>query len=61
MPAKSSKQYGFMQGILHGSITGGKSAPSRSVAREFVDATPAKKRHKFAEVLAGKKKKRKGD
>ena len=55
MPAKSAKQYGFMQGIAHGSITG-KAGPSRTTAREFVDATPAKKKHKFAKALMSKKK-----
>ena len=53
MPAVSAKQYGLMQGIAHGSITG-KSGPSKSVAREFVNATPAKKRRKFAKSLAKK-------
>ena len=55
MPAKSARQYGYMQGILHHSITGGKSG---SAAKEFVDATPAKKRHTFSKTLAGKRKKK---
>ena len=55
MPAVSSKQYGLMQGVAHGSITG-KSGPSKSVAREFINATPAKKRRKFAKSLAKKDK-----
>lgn len=53
MPAKSAKQYGKMQSVLHGSVVGS-SGPSRAVAREFVDATPAKKRKKFAKALANK-------
>ena len=52
MPAKSAKQYG----IAHGSITG-KAGPSRAVAKEFVNATPAKKKHKFAKALMSKRKK----
>ena len=55
MPAVSSKQYGLMQGVAHGSITG-KSGPSRAVAREFINATPAKKRRKFAKALTKKDK-----
>jgi hypothetical protein len=55
MPAKSAKQYGLMQGIAHGSITG-KAGPSRAVAQEFVNATPAKKKHKFAKALMSKRK-----
>ena len=54
MPAKSAKQYGLMQGIAHGSITG-KSGPSRAVAREFVDKTPSKKRKAFSRALLNKK------
>lgn len=57
MPAKSAKQYGLMQGVLHGSITGS-SAPTRAVAKEFVNATPAKKRSKFAHALMHKKDKK---
>lgn len=57
MPAKSAKQYGLMQGIAHGSITG-KAGPSRAVAKEFVNATPAKKKHKFAKALISKRKRK---
>jgi hypothetical protein len=56
MPAKSAKQYGLMQGVAHGSITG--SGIPHSVAREFVDKTPAKKRSTFAKALRSKKKKK---
>jgi len=54
MPAKSASQYGLMQAVSHGNaaITGG---PSRAVAKEFVAKTPAKKRKKFAEILAKKR------
>jgi hypothetical protein len=55
MPAVSPKQYGLMQGIAHGSITGGFNSPTKAVAKEFVAKTPAKKRRKFAQVLANKK------
>jgi hypothetical protein len=57
MPVKSRAQYGLMQGIAHSSITGG-AGPSKAVAREFIDATPAKKRHKFAKALVSKRKKK---
>ena len=55
MPAKSAKQYGYMQAKLHGSITGG-SGPSRAVAREFVDAHPSQKTSTHSLVLRKKKK-----
>lgn len=60
MPAKSSKQYGLMQGVLHGSITG-KSLPSKAVAREFVEKTPAKKRRAFTKALMHKRGKKETD
>ncbi len=53
MPAKSARQYGLMQAALHGSITG-KAGPSRAVAKEFIDATPAKKRSAFSRALRKK-------
>jgi hypothetical protein len=58
MPAKSAKQYGLMQSRLHASVMGksGGSGPTRATAREFVDATPSKKRSKFAKSLRSKKK-----
>jgi len=55
MPAKSAKQYGFMQARANNlpdkAITGG-SGLSASVAKEFVAKTPTKKRKKFAQILA---------
>lgn len=55
MPAKSGKQYRFMQGIAHGNISsiGG---PSREVAKEFVDKTPLDKQKKFGSKFMKKKK-----
>jgi hypothetical protein len=50
MPTKSPKQYGLMQGVMHGSITG-KGLPSPAVAKEFIDKTPKQKRSKFASAL----------
>ena len=46
MPAKSAKQYKFMQMMANGgkSFDGG---PSPKVAKEFVDKTPSKKRSMF--------------
>ena len=49
MPVVSPKQYRFMQGVAHGSIKG--AGPSKEVAEEFIHATPAKKRKKFAKAL----------
>jgi hypothetical protein len=54
MPAKSSKQYGLMAGVMSGSIKG--SGVPKSVAEEFVHATPSKKRKAFAKHLRSKKK-----
>lgn len=49
MPAKSGKQYRFMQMIAHGGKPSGiDTAPSKKVAREFIDKTPAKNRKKWA-------------
>lgn len=46
----------MMQAVLHKghdkSILG--NGPSKSVAKEFVAKTPAKKRKKFAEILRNK-------
>jgi hypothetical protein len=58
MPAKSGKQYRFMSGIMAGSIKPG-NGPSKAVAREFVEKTPAKKRSEFARHMrsSGRKKK----
>jgi len=55
MPAKSDKQYGLMAGVMAGSIKG-KGLPSKAVAKEFVHATPAKKRSAFAKHLKQSKK-----
>jgi len=55
MPAKSAAQYRLMAGIAHGMKPYSKNAPSASVAKEFVDKTPAKMRSSFSK---GKKKMR---
>jgi len=46
MPAKTPKQYRFMQAVAHGGArtTGG---PSESLAREFISKTPPNKRKEF--------------
>jgi hypothetical protein len=49
LPAKSAKQYGLMQAAAHGNLRG--MGPSPEVAREFIKATPPKKRSKFAKAL----------
>lgn len=51
MPAKSPKQYGLMQAAAHGRLKG-LGGPSPSVAKEFIDKTPSKKRKSFAHALA---------
>lgn len=48
MPAKSGKQYRFMQMIAHGGKSKTDAGPSKEVAREFIEKTPAKKRKLFA-------------
>jgi len=57
MPAKSPSQYGLMQGVAHGSITG--SGVPKKVAEEFIHKTPAAKRSKFAKALKKHKKEKK--
>lgn len=45
MPAKSDKQYRFMQMIAHGGKPAGRAmGPTKAVAKEMIDKTPAKKR-----------------
>ena len=57
MPAVSAAQYGLMQARANNapnkSITGG-AGPTQAVAKEFVNKTPAKKRKRFAQILANK-------
>jgi hypothetical protein len=53
MPAKSAKQYRFMQAIAHGSSNKVNVGPSKEVAKEFIEKTPAKKRSAF--MKKGKK------
>jgi hypothetical protein len=38
MPSKSAKQHRFMAAIAHGMKPRKKNAPSKAVAREFIDA-----------------------
>lgn len=47
MPAKSAKQFRFMEGIAHGMKSNKGIGPSEEVAEEFVKKTPAKKRSMF--------------
>jgi hypothetical protein len=57
MPAKSAKQYGLMQAAAHGNLRG--IGPSPSVAKEFIDKIPAKKRSMFSSALRKNTKKKK--
>lgn len=54
MPAKSGKQYRFMQAAAHGGLRG--MGPSPDVAKEFIDATPSNKRSAFMKGFGKKKK-----
>ena len=53
MPAKSGKQYRFMQAAAHG----GNNAISPEVAEHFVHETPKSKRKAFSHALMKKKSK----
>ena len=59
MPAKSAKQYGLMQAAAHGNLKS-MGGPSTSVAKEFINKTPAKKRSTFTAALKKKTKKKDG-
>lgn len=48
MPAKSGKQYRFMQMIAHGKKPRSGVGPSPEVAREFVMKTSTKKRKEWS-------------
>jgi len=45
MPAKSAKQYRFMAAMMKGKQRA--AAPSKEVAKKFVEETPANKRSVF--------------
>jgi hypothetical protein len=48
MPAKSAKQYRFMQAMAHGAKSKSGIGPSPEVAKEFIEKTPKSKRSLFA-------------
>ena len=50
MPAKSAKQYRFMQMMAHnpGKKRGKGAGPSPEIAREFIEKTPKSARKRFA-------------
>jgi hypothetical protein len=48
MPAKSGKQYRFMQMIAHGGSPRKGIGPSPEVAKEFVEKTSSKKRKQWS-------------
>lgn len=48
MPAKSAKQYRFMQMVAHGKKPRKGIGPTPEVAREFIEKTSAKKRKEYA-------------
>lgn len=45
MPAKSAKQYRFMQAVAHGKVDAG---PSKKVAEEFINKTSKAKRKEYS-------------
>lgn len=54
MPVKSPKQWGFMGAVRSGKIK--KPGLSPAKAKEFMDATPAADRGKFAKAQGRKRK-----
>ena len=48
MPAKSAKQYRFMQMMAHNPEKANSKGPSPEVAKEFIEKTSAKKRKEYA-------------
>lgn len=48
MPAVSGSQYRLMAGLAGNMHPNTKNAPSKSVAKDFVNATPAKLRSKWS-------------
>lgn len=48
MPAKSGKQYRFMQAIAHGAKPHKGIGPSPDVAKEFIEKTSSKNRKKWS-------------
>jgi hypothetical protein len=48
MPAKSAKQYRFMQMAAHNPEKMRSTGPSPKVAKEFIEKTSAKKRKEFS-------------
>lgn len=48
MPAKSAKQYRFMQMMAHNPEKANSKGPSPKVAREFIEKTSAKKRKQWS-------------
>jgi hypothetical protein len=48
MPAKSAKQYRFMQMAAHNPSKMNSKGPSPEVAKEFIEKTSAKKRKEWS-------------
>lgn len=47
MPAKSGKQFRFMEAVAHGAKPFKGAGPSKEVAEEFIHKTPANKRSQW--------------
>lgn len=56
MPAKSAKQYGYMQMIAHNKKNH-PAGPSKEVAKKFIHETSKDDRSNFAKALLKKRKK----
>ena len=48
MPARSAKQYRLMQMVAHGKKPSNFAGPSKAVAEEIINKTPAEKKSLFA-------------
>jgi hypothetical protein len=53
MPAKSEKQYKFMQAMAHGAKSHKGVGPSPEVAKEFIKKTAASKRKQWSKKPGG--------
>jgi len=47
MPAKSGKQYRYMQGLAHGMKSTKMGGPSPETAKKIIEGTSKKKRSKY--------------
>lgn len=48
MPAKSKKQYNYMQMMAHSPEVKKRGGPSRKMAKKIIEGTPKKKKMKYS-------------